>query len=73
MHIATDDEELLDTRDLQSRKAGSSSFYEKKRLTGDGPPYFKIGRKVIYRWGDVRAWLEQYRRTSTSQTTRGAK
>lgn len=38
------------------------------RLKGGGIPYLKIGRLVRYRSGDVRAWLDAQRRTSTSDT-----
>ncbi|MCC7168318.1 MAG: helix-turn-helix domain-containing protein [Rhodospirillales bacterium] len=36
------------------------------RLKGAGCVYLKLGRLVRYRAGDVRAWLESQRRTSTS-------
>jgi excisionase family DNA binding protein len=39
---------------------------EKLRQTGGGPVYLKIGRSVLYRQSDLDAWLEQCRRTSTS-------
>jgi DNA-binding transcriptional MerR regulator len=36
------------------------------RGIGAGPPAFKVGRRVLYRESDVRAWLdEQYRITTT--------
>ncbi len=38
------------------------------RLRGDGPPYHKIGRLVRYRLSDLELWLDQRRRTSTSNT-----
>jgi hypothetical protein len=28
-----------------------------------GPPYLKIGRRVLYRRGDVLAWIERHRVT----------
>lgn len=40
---------------------------EKWRLTGDGPTYYKLGRKVAYREQDLEAWVESRRRSSTSQ------
>jgi hypothetical protein len=44
----------------------SQSFLQKKRLTGDGPAYLKLGRSIRYRPGDLEAWLEGLRRRSTS-------
>jgi hypothetical protein len=29
-----------------------------KVTRGDGPPYHKYGRTVLYRWSDVLAWAE---------------
>ena len=39
---------------------------EKLRLSGGGPPYFKIGRAVIYDVADLDSWLESHRRRSTT-------
>lgn len=38
----------------------SRSDFEKRRLRGDGPPYRKIGRVVVYDRADLDAWMEQY-------------
>ena len=29
------------------------------RYRGTGPKFCKVGRKVVYRWSDVKAYLEQ--------------
>ena len=44
----------------------SASTFEKLRLTGGGPVYHKIGRRVVYRVADLDAWLAANRRRSTS-------
>jgi predicted DNA-binding transcriptional regulator AlpA len=44
----------------------SASTLNKLRLTGDGPPYYKLSRRVVYRQSDLIAWLESHRRLSTS-------
>ncbi len=31
------------------------------RYRGEGPPGFRVGRHVRYRWGDVEAWLHANR------------
>jgi predicted DNA-binding transcriptional regulator AlpA len=36
------------------------------RSLGVGPPYFKLGSKVVYDDGEVDTWLEARRRISTS-------
>ena len=37
------------------------------RLSGEGPPFCKIGRSVRYRRGTLLDWLQQRERCSTSQ------
>lgn len=44
----------------------SASTFEKLRLTGRGPVYSKIGRRVVYNPTDLDAWLAENRRRSTS-------
>jgi predicted DNA-binding transcriptional regulator AlpA len=44
----------------------SASTFEKMRLTGGGPVYSKLGRRVVYRVEDLDAWLAANRRRSTS-------
>ena len=36
------------------------------RSLGNGPPYYKLGNKVVYDDADVDAWLVTRKRTSTS-------
>lgn len=59
---------------LRFRTAEAASYcglsprtLEKLRLTGDGPPFLKLGRAVVYDRADLDAWLNSRRRTSTSQ------
>jgi hypothetical protein len=44
----------------------SPKTLEKKRHTGDGPPYFKIGKLVRYRRSRLLAYINARERTSTS-------
>jgi predicted DNA-binding transcriptional regulator AlpA len=45
----------------------AESTLSKMRLTGDGPPFVKVGpRAVAYRRADLDAWLEARVRRSTS-------
>ena len=43
----------------------SESWLNKARWKGGGPHYVKMGRKVMYRFDDVQAWLEEHRFKST--------
>jgi len=37
------------------------------RVNGEGPPYSKLGKRIIvYKVEDLDAWVQQGRRTSTS-------
>lgn len=61
------DDELLTTEQLAAEWNVPASRLHKGRLTGDSPPFLKLGHLVRYRRGDVRAWVEaQPRATSTS-------
>jgi len=44
----------------------SKSSLDKLRVYGGGPVFVKIGRRVIYREGDLAAWLAEHARRSTS-------
>ena len=44
----------------------SESTLAKLRLSGKGPAYCKLGRRVVYRQEDLTAWLARSRRLSTS-------
>ncbi|MBW7836529.1 MAG: helix-turn-helix domain-containing protein [Sphingomonadales bacterium] len=39
---------------------------EKMRVTGEGPQFRKLGRRVLYTKGDLDAWAEAQTRKSTS-------
>lgn len=46
----------------------SMSWLAKSRLSGDGPPFIKAGRTVLYDVADIEAWAQKLKRKSTSQT-----
>ncbi|MBV0888863.1 helix-turn-helix domain-containing protein [Komagataeibacter oboediens] len=39
---------------------------EKYRCTGGGPPFLKVGSRVLYLREDVEAWLQRHRCQNTS-------
>jgi excisionase family DNA binding protein len=45
----------------------------KLRWSGDSPPYFKVGRRVLYEREELDAWLAQRKRRSTSDRNPGDK
>jgi hypothetical protein len=60
---------LLTTEEAAApRTPWSKSTLEKKRLTGDGPPYLKVGRNVRYDEDVLDQWLIKHLITSTSET-----
>lgn len=44
----------------------SKGALSRLRMRGDGPPFLKVGAKILYAKTDVIAWLETRRRRSTS-------
>jgi excisionase family DNA binding protein len=46
----------------------SERTLERHRLSGDGPPFVKLGRRVVYRRADIEAWTRANNRLSTCET-----
>jgi len=57
----------LDTKSIATLTNTSVSFWNQRRVRGDGPPYIKLGSKVLYVFDDVQAWLKSRSRQSTSE------
>jgi predicted DNA-binding transcriptional regulator AlpA len=64
-----DHHEYVDTRKLAQITGISASTWNKRRLTGDTPPFNKIGKSVRYHVPTVRAWMDERMRRSTSEST----
>jgi predicted DNA-binding transcriptional regulator AlpA len=64
--------EYVDTRKLAEITGISASTWNKRRLTGDTPPFTKIGKSVRYHVPTVRAWLANLQRRSTSDSAAAA-
>ena len=58
----------LRTQEAASYLGLSASTLEKKRLTGDGPPFYKFGRAVVYDTRDLDDYLAARKRSSTSDS-----
>lgn len=46
----------------------SKSMLDKLRVAGGGPPFVKIGKRVLYDTRDLDQWLDGLKRTSTVDT-----
>jgi predicted DNA-binding transcriptional regulator AlpA len=44
----------------------SQSMLAKRRLSGDGPRYSKLGKRVVYSIQDLDSWVKERGRASTS-------
>ncbi len=59
--------EYIDTKDLETLTGISASTWRKRRLTGDTPPFLKVGKSVRYHVPTVREWMAGRQRRSTSE------
>ena len=66
MSDTNDFSKYLTTRDLEKYTGISASTWNKRRLTGDGPEFIKVGRTVLYPVNCVDDWLGARTRRSTS-------
>ncbi len=61
-------EELLTTKETAVRLKVSESFLAKKRVSGGGPKFVKLGRVVRYSEMAINEYLASQVRDSTSDT-----
>jgi len=62
-------EQFLNQARLANRWQISPRTLERWRWSGEGPAYFKIGGRVVYRLDDVEAYESGRRCESTAQST----
>jgi len=60
-------EQLWNTRRTAAHLGCHPVTLAKRRVTGDSPPYIKIGGSVLYDPADVDAWLQSRKFRSTSE------
>lgn len=58
---------IKDTSETADYVRLSKTTLERFRLTGEGPPFLKLGGAVRYRQSDLDAWLESRLTHSTSE------
>ena len=63
--MQTDD--FLDTAGASAFLKLSLSTLTKRRLTGGGPRYLKLGRRVVYSRRELEAWARSHECGSTSE------
>lgn len=61
------DSTYLDSAEAAAYLNVSRSMLAKRRLTGDGPSYSKLGKRVIYALVDLDRWVAELKRRSTSE------
>lgn len=64
--LPDNDEALIPSRQMPAYVGLSSQTLARWRHEGKGPEYVKIGRKVAYKAGVIRKWLETCCFASTS-------
>jgi hypothetical protein len=57
---------LIDPPLLAQRIGVGVGCLAKWRLTGQGPPFIRVGRRIHYDPRDVTAWLDSRRASSTT-------
>jgi predicted DNA-binding transcriptional regulator AlpA len=53
--------EYIDDRQLEARTSITRATWQIWRSKGTGPAYHKVGRRCLYQWAEVKAWLESKR------------
>lgn len=64
-------ETYLTTEQVAERTGLSKSYFEKLRVRGDGPAYYKVSaRRVLYKLAELEVWMAERRRQSTSEASK---
>jgi predicted DNA-binding transcriptional regulator AlpA len=53
-------DEHLDENQLAKRLSLSPRTIQRWRQDGKGPPYLKLGRRIVYRLPDILAWEQAF-------------
>ncbi len=52
-------ERLLSVQELAQYLGVPAATLYQWRYRGEGPPGFRVGKHLRYRWGDVEDWIER--------------
>lgn len=69
----TEQTTLLTAKQVAEQYGPSPATLAKMRLSGTGPVFVKLGRRVAYRLEDLEVWVEENRFRSTSEYDAAAK
>ena len=58
---------FLNTHQAADEFGLSKSWLAKLRLTGNGPTYCKVGKRILYRRDEFQNWIESHAQKSTSE------
>lgn len=67
--IATDPNRCITAAEAEKILGLTSGALAKMRLSGGGPPFFKIGSRVRYGYTDLQDWLRKRRYSRTGQVS----
>ncbi|WP_408656647.1 helix-turn-helix transcriptional regulator [Jatrophihabitans sp.] len=65
MPVLGPDDDLLTTAEVAVITRAPASTVRYWRHIGSGPSSFRLGRRVVYRRGDVHAWIAECERNQT--------
>ena len=65
--LPASNEALIPAQSISQYTGLSYQTHARWRHEGTGPAFLKLGRRVFYRTGDVRAWMDGNIRSHTSQ------
>ena len=66
LHSMEEPKRMLSAEDAAAFLGLATQTLAKLRWSGDSPPYFKVGRRVLYERDELSVWLEHRKRRSTS-------
>ena len=58
---------VINSGEAAARLGLSISTLAKMRLSGNGPTYSKLGRRVVYSLQDLQSWIDEQKHRSTSE------
>jgi excisionase family DNA binding protein len=65
--VSLSSKRVLSVQDAAVHVGLSRQTMAKLRVYGGGPPFLKLGRRVLYDPSDLDQWLASHRRKSTSE------
>ena len=67
----TTDALYIDERELARRTTLAPRTLQLMRRNGGGPPFAKLGGRVVYKWADVERWIQERTRCSLASPRPG--